>query len=300
MADVVFVTVLHGCGNLDHHPGHGLEVGRREQHSFGRMSFAARGRRRRTGRCRDVRLGLLARLHQRADQFADRRRVQRGDRRGLARLQLFEDFVQRDAVDEFHRAVLDRTFLTGIVDGHDVGLVQLRHHLLLAFEPLFRHRVGEPVANDFERDPAVEVVLAGFVDLAHAASIDEADDVEWPESLPRLQGMTLRSLWSCPRDHRLDRRHLADFGGETRVVLDVLFEHPGSIFGGRGAVIAEEPQDQFLGRRRRDIEFIHGRLSPVRRFQWSFSFRKARMWRTVAAFSEMPRSSPISRKLRSS
>lgn len=90
---------------------------------------------------------------------------------------------ERGAVDVLHGEVFDVAFAAGGVDGDDVGLVQLGQHRSFAAETGLRFGVGSIFAHHFEGHRAVEADLAGFVDFAHAADSDQADDFVVAEDL---------------------------------------------------------------------------------------------------------------------
>lgn len=74
---------------------------------------------------------------------------------------------------------MDTAFAADGEDGHDVGVVQLGGGLgfvLEAQEPLGIQ--GRGVGQDFQGDAAVEGNLRGFVDDAHAAAAEFAEDLK--------------------------------------------------------------------------------------------------------------------------
>ena len=88
------------------------------------------------------------------------------------------DLLQRVAVDVLHRDVVDAVLLAGVVDRHDVRVVELRGALGLAQEVLQRLRILlQRVGQHLERDDAVEHGVLGLVDDAHAAAAELAEDL---------------------------------------------------------------------------------------------------------------------------
>ncbi len=84
--------------------------------------------------------------------------------------------------DELHGVVADPFGRTDGEDGDDIGMVEAGDGLGLALEALHGDFVGhgaEP--KDFEGDAAAEGDLFGFVDHAHAAAADFADEAEVAE-----------------------------------------------------------------------------------------------------------------------
>ena len=85
--------------------------------------------------------------------------------------------LERLAVDVLHRVVIDALLLPDGEHGHDVRVMQLGGRLGFVAEagdlPLIEHR-GE--RQNFQRHLAIERLLVCFVDDAHAAAADLADD----------------------------------------------------------------------------------------------------------------------------
>ncbi len=74
------------------------------------------------------------------------------------------------------------------VDGRDAGMIQRREHLGLAAEPgdavgILRERRGQYL----DRSVAVELRIAGTIDLPHPARADGADDLVWANPRPGAQ-----------------------------------------------------------------------------------------------------------------
>jgi hypothetical protein len=62
-------------------------------------------------------------------------------------------------------------------------VLQRRDRLRLAIEALLRRRVVRPLGRQhFDRDDAIEARVAGFVDLAHAARAEGAENLVGAES----------------------------------------------------------------------------------------------------------------------
>jgi hypothetical protein len=80
------------------------------------------------------------------------------------------------ALHQFHhqRALLDA------IDGGNVGMIQSGQHLGFALEP--RHVlgvIGERRGQHFDGDVAIELAVAGAVDLTHPAGPKGRDDFIW-------------------------------------------------------------------------------------------------------------------------
>ena len=90
------------------------------------------------------------------------------------------DVVQRGAVDVGHGEVLERAVVAGGVDRHDVSVVELGQHFLLAEESGMKRprQVLFPVPYRLDGDPAIQRLLDCLVDRPHALSGDHTDDPE--------------------------------------------------------------------------------------------------------------------------
>ncbi len=93
-----------------------------------------------------------------------------------------EDFGHAAAFDELHGVEVDAALAADGVDRHDVGVVERGGGAGFVLEarklPLVEHG-GE--GQHLERDAAAERELLGFVDHAHAAAADLAEDAEVAE-----------------------------------------------------------------------------------------------------------------------
>ncbi len=86
--------------------------------------------------------------------------------------------AERLAVDQLHGQKTDPVVFFDRVDGDDVGVIERREHLRLAFEsrqPSGTAGLGS--RQHLDRDPAVEAGIYAGVDLPHAAGADGADDL---------------------------------------------------------------------------------------------------------------------------
>jgi hypothetical protein len=80
---------------------------------------------------------------------------------------------QRLAFDQLHDQEVLAVPLLHAVERGNVRMVDRREHFGFAFEPRHPVRVGaEALADDFDRDAATELAVAGAVDLAHSARSD--------------------------------------------------------------------------------------------------------------------------------
>ena len=113
--------------------------------------------------------------------------------------QLVDGGLERFAVDVLHRVVVDAVLLADGEHGHDVRVMELGGRLGFVAEagdlPLVEHR-GE--GQHLERDAAIERLLVGLVDDAHAAAADLADDLVVAD----LLGGRLGRLFAAQRAHR--------------------------------------------------------------------------------------------------
>jgi hypothetical protein len=84
---------------------------------------------------------------------------------------------QRRPLDELHDQGVGGPAVLQAVDVRNVRVIERGEHVCLALEarqPL--GILGEDVRQDFQRDVAVELGVAGAIDLAHAARADGGDD----------------------------------------------------------------------------------------------------------------------------
>ena len=112
---------------------------------------------------------------------APRRLHVHGDDLGHAALSLLEPAPQGHALDQLHRDEGAPFVLTNLVDVRDVDVTQLGHRRRLAPQPRLpvgRTRRVRP--QDFDRNLAVQFVVARFVDDGHAALADALLDAVTP------------------------------------------------------------------------------------------------------------------------
>ena len=97
------------------------------------------------------------------------------------------------AVDEAHGDEQRAVLLAGLVDGHDVRMLERRRHARLALEALAELRVGGELGDDdLQRDAPTEPPIGGEVDDAHAAAPDLALDVVGAEGAVLVAGSRWR------------------------------------------------------------------------------------------------------------
>ena len=98
-------------------------------------------------------------------------------------LRLLQHGSQAAALDELHGIVEHALLLADGEDRYDVRVVQLGDRLGLALEPFHGILVGNACeAEDFEGHFPLERELLGFIDHAHPAPADLADDLKVAES----------------------------------------------------------------------------------------------------------------------
>ena len=98
------------------------------------------------------------------------------------------------ALDELHGHEPDALGLADVVDAQDVLVRDPAREGDLAPEALERHRaVGDVLAEELERDVAVELAVVDQVDGAHAAAAERAHDLVAGADL-EPSGSTLRSV----------------------------------------------------------------------------------------------------------
>ena len=184
--DAVLVGVVEGFGGLDAELGDGAEIFVGESKSGSVRGWRWTGA---VGACAELLDAVSA--------------VGPASRAGLAACRingvpncrsargtyLLDHFRQALAFDELHRVVVDAAFAADRVDRDDVRVVErgggagfvLEAGQLLAVE----HR-GE--RQHLQRDAAAEGELLGFVDDAHAAAADFAQDAKVAQRCPLRQG----------------------------------------------------------------------------------------------------------------
>ena len=100
-----------------------------------------------------------------------------------------EALSQVFALDELHDQAANRAAFLETVDMRDVRMVERRQHLRFALEPREPFGIGgEQIRQDFDGDVAIELRVAGAVDLAHAALADQRDDFVDAETVASKQG----------------------------------------------------------------------------------------------------------------
>ena len=130
-------------------------------------------------------------FHGFGDLLRDRQGVRQGHR------SLRDPISERRSFDELHHERVRVAAVFETVHVRDVRMVQRSEHLRLAAESRETLRItGKRSRQDFERDVAVQFLVAGAVDLAHASGADEADDLVWANSCSRGQGHETSSAWA--------------------------------------------------------------------------------------------------------
>ena len=111
-----------------------------------------------------------------------------------------EDLVERtgtahDAVrqilafDQFHDKGKDTLRFFETVNLRDVRMVERREHLRFALEPREPVGIGRPeIGQDLDRDVAMELRVAGAIDLPHATFADLRGDFVDAEARARREG----------------------------------------------------------------------------------------------------------------
>jgi len=170
-------------------------------HLRNRVKVAAAGRQRRRTvahrrRCAAARLLAGEALDQALGQ---RGRVSRCDRRrshvhgrfvprwrhgsGWRLTQLGDNRAQRGSLDELHRVVVRPVLLPSGVDGHDIGVMELRGGF--GFTPKPNHRLrtqAQGAGKHLQRHLAVQRNLPRLVDNSHPPATQFADDFEIAEA----------------------------------------------------------------------------------------------------------------------
>ena len=123
------------------------------------------------------------------DDGAVVQRLQRGQHRdrdadGLRRRNrpLLEPVGERLAVEQLHRQERIAFVLANLVELADVRVADGRRRPRLAHEPIAHVRIGRR-QDGLERDGAVQHLVDRFVDHAHAAAAEQADDAIVPDAI---------------------------------------------------------------------------------------------------------------------
>ena len=88
-----------------------------------------------------------------------------------------QDLPQRLSIDELHRDVVDRAFLTYIVNSNNVGVIERRGGAGLLFEaPQTISIRGQIFRKYLDRDVSPELGVACPIDFAHATGSDGVED----------------------------------------------------------------------------------------------------------------------------
>ncbi len=100
----------------------------------------------------------------------------------LRQVLLTELVAERFPGDVLHRQEVHSCLCVEVIDGCDIGVVQLGESIGLLAEALTRGMVGEGTCRqDFDRDIASQVLIAGTIDFSHAASADLLGDTVVPQ-----------------------------------------------------------------------------------------------------------------------
>jgi hypothetical protein len=97
---------------------------------------------------------------------------------------------QRRALREFHHQVIR----TNVIERADVGMIQHRHGVRLAFEPLAKLLRGY-----LDGDLAVETGIAGFPHLAHTPRAERREDFKGPQTISRGEWHSASRLYLGPK-----------------------------------------------------------------------------------------------------
>ena len=118
---------------------------------------------------------------------------------------IVEHPIQADAFDALHRVVADALLLAIVEHRHDVGVVQLRRRAGLGLKSPQVGPVGaEPRVHDLERHAALERLVLGFVDDAHAAAAELAEEgvVSQPPRAVSAAGVRAVAAGALPTGRR--------------------------------------------------------------------------------------------------
>ena len=89
------------------------------------------------------------------------------------------------AVDELQHEPVRGAGVLEAVDVTDVRVIQRREHLRFALEAREPIRIArDRCRQDFDRDVAIQLRVAGAIDFAHAAGADGGQDLYGPSRVP--------------------------------------------------------------------------------------------------------------------
>ncbi|MEE8156398.1 MAG: hypothetical protein V3T53_15695, partial [Phycisphaerales bacterium] len=131
-----------------------------------------------------------------------------------------DELIERAAVNVLHdEKVTIVTSLAAVVDGNDVGVIQIRDQIDLAFEAtMLASRCVRAVQQELERDGAARCVLAGLVDDALATAVQLFEYlVSVDRRRPASAVRTRCAVGAARRVGRIDFERASDIVGETIV-----------------------------------------------------------------------------------
>ena len=126
----------------------------------------------------------------------------RHDGQGLARRDPAgaQQLAQAHPVHVLHQEIVNPVRLAELVERDDVRMIQPGQRLGLAGEPFGERRVlPDAGRQDLEGDQAVEFLLAGLIDGAHAALADQFQDFQLGEERRQFRHRRRRK---CPASGR--------------------------------------------------------------------------------------------------
>ena len=129
---------------------------------------------------------------------------------------------ERQAANEFHREIGPGRGVveaSGVVNVGDAGVLQLTEYFGLAFEPAQEFSRRQTPVDHFQGDDAPRLVLLGFVNGAHAALTEEADDAIAAQLTGQFVGNAVVSLFK-----KRNRRRVKKTGHAVVVVKEHAIE----------------------------------------------------------------------------
>jgi len=116
------------------------------------------------------------------------------------------------AFDELHDERRRASALFEPVDGGNVRVIQRGQRLRFARQARQAVRiVGEDVGQDLDRDIAIQLRIAGAIDLAHSAFAQFGEDLVWPDAIPDYHHILAN--WATARSRRSSRANNEASGG---------------------------------------------------------------------------------------
>jgi hypothetical protein len=95
----------------------------------------------------------------------------------------FQPMLQRLSFEIFHDEIGRPGLLADVIEGANMRMRELRDGASLTVEPLTKLGIGSKgIAEDFDRDGAIQARVAVFVHFSHATGTDGGLNLVWAET----------------------------------------------------------------------------------------------------------------------